>query len=100
MALKRICAWCQADLGELESPHSGITHGICRSCQVLLRSEFYLQASHLEMGLILRKDDFGVCLTNGNRIIARFTNPVSRISVLHEANRYLLQQQSLPYQSH
>jgi hypothetical protein len=33
--MKRVCAWCQADLGEIESknqPVDAITHGICAAC--------------------------------------------------------------------
>jgi len=39
--MKRVCAWCQADLGEVESkanPENAITHGICCSCAARLRS--------------------------------------------------------------
>ncbi len=58
MALKKICAWCQADLGELECPESGVTHGICQPCLSRLKSEYFLQPRHLKAGLVLEKDDY------------------------------------------
>jgi hypothetical protein len=37
--MRRICAWCQKDLGRVElpnSPHQFITHGICDACAALV----------------------------------------------------------------
>ena len=39
--MKHVCAWRQADLGEVESEansEDSITHGICSSCAIRLRS--------------------------------------------------------------
>jgi len=40
--MRRICAWCQTDLGEIESEANSentITHGICPACATRLCSE-------------------------------------------------------------
>jgi PAS domain-containing protein len=40
--MKKVCAWCKADLGEMPSeihPAEAITHGICISCRDRLLSE-------------------------------------------------------------
>jgi hypothetical protein len=29
--MRKVCAWCQADLGEVEGP-GNVTHGMCQSC--------------------------------------------------------------------
>lgn len=29
--MKRVCAWCQADLGEVPGGE-GVSHGVCRAC--------------------------------------------------------------------
>ena len=30
--MKRICAWCKADLGLTQGPDNEVTHGICTPC--------------------------------------------------------------------
>jgi hypothetical protein len=53
MTLKIICAWCEADLGKLECPESGVTHGICQSCRSRLESERRQWVDHLAAKLVL-----------------------------------------------
>jgi hypothetical protein len=56
MTLRIICAWCKADLGELECPESGVTHGICQSCRAWIESEHCLQMELLEAELVLEDE--------------------------------------------
>jgi PAS domain-containing protein len=39
--MKSVCAWCNADLGEIKEVHEtfGITHGICEKCVKILFSQ-------------------------------------------------------------
>lgn len=34
--MKRICAWCQKEMGDASANHHGITHGICQECARIL----------------------------------------------------------------
>ncbi len=51
--MKRICAWCEAYLGETEGPENEVTHGICHPC--------YEKMSEL---CVVHKcvDESGVCI--------------------------------------
>jgi len=90
MTLKRVCAWCQADLGEVESLESGVTHGICRSCRTRVESEYWLLPRHLAAGLILEtENDHIIKLKQRNQTIALFTSPISRKSILQESDKFL-----------
>jgi len=92
MALKRVCAWCQADLGVLECPESGITHGICRSCRTRVISRYWLQDKHLIAGLVLDIENHVLWLKHSDRLLAGFSLPVNREFLLQEADKYLLLQ--------
>ena len=49
--MKSVCAWCQADLGEVESEahlEDSITHGICSSCVARLRSSYLERSESLQ----------------------------------------------------
>ena len=35
MSMKVICAWCKKEMGEKEG--EGISHGMCESCQEVMR---------------------------------------------------------------
>lgn len=40
--MSKVCAWCQADMGEIEGKgETGTTHGICQECQVKYFPELY-----------------------------------------------------------
>jgi hypothetical protein len=91
MTLKKVCAWCQADLGELECPQSGITHGICQSCCAKAESQYWLQPRHLAAGLILETDDdLTLKLKYQGQTIASFSSPINRRSIHQAADQYLL----------
>ena len=32
MAIKRVCAWCKKDMGEIPGDEEGVTHGMCEEC--------------------------------------------------------------------
>ena len=96
MTLKRVCAWCQADLGILECPESGVTHGICRNCRTQVVSQHWLQAQHLRAGLALDIEDHILWLKQSDMILASFTLPVNRNSLLQEADKYLHLQPAEP----
>ena len=34
--MTKICAWCKKDLGTVEGPEEGVTHGICPDCKEVL----------------------------------------------------------------
>jgi hypothetical protein len=92
MALKKICAWCQAELGEVESPSSGITHGICPTCRFRVEQQFPLRVEHLEASLALENDVHILRLKEGERVVALFTIQAEGDAILREADKYL------PYQ--
>ncbi|MBA7709485.1 hypothetical protein ES703_118403 [subsurface metagenome] len=40
--MRKVCAWCQADMGEIEGKgETGTTHGICQACQLKYFPELY-----------------------------------------------------------
>ena len=92
MALKRVCTWRQADLGDLECTEPGVTHGICRSCRTRVISQYWLQDKHLESGLTLDVQDHVLWLKQIDRALAGFALPVNRKILLQEADKYLLRQ--------
>ena len=89
MSLKRICAWCQTEMGEIDAPSVGVTHGICPSCLIKLKTKSILRAEHLAAGLTLEEDDHTIQLKRRGQIVARFTIQSSKASILEEANKYL-----------
>ena len=45
--MRKVCAWCQADMGEIEGKgETGTTHGICPACQVKYFPELYPGRMH------------------------------------------------------
>jgi len=37
--MKRICAWCLRDMGEIAPEQPGVTHGICDKCKTKILAE-------------------------------------------------------------
>jgi len=37
--VKRICAWCLVDMGEIAPEQPGVTHGICEKCKATILAE-------------------------------------------------------------
>jgi len=37
--MKRICAWCRKEMGEVAPEQPGITHGICEECREKVLAE-------------------------------------------------------------
>ena len=53
MTLQKVCAWCQAELGEVESTYSGTTHGICASCHFRVEIKELIRWNTLRPGFKL-----------------------------------------------
>jgi hypothetical protein len=89
VSLKRVCAWCQADLGEVDNKNSGVTHGICPACLIRLKVNSILRTEHLIAGLTLEEDDHVLLLKKEGQVVAYFTHQAEKESILKEANKYL-----------
>ena len=37
--MKRICAWCLKDMGDIAPEQPGVTHGICEECKAKIMAE-------------------------------------------------------------
>jgi hypothetical protein len=40
MSIRKICAWCKADLGVIPGHSTGKTHGICQICRSRITNDF------------------------------------------------------------
>ncbi len=70
--MKKVCAWCKADLGETPSdkhPPDAISHGICPSCRDRLSHEsgeaFSSFLDRLEVPVLLMEQGASVLSANG-----------------------------------
>ncbi len=70
--MKKVCAWCKTDLGEMPSdrfPSEMITHGICPTCRDRLAhetGETLLEfLDRLEIPVLLMEENAGVLSANG-----------------------------------
>ena len=89
MSLKRVCAWCQADMGEVSCPATGVTHCICPSCFAMVETELFLHLKHSNAGFALERDENIIVLKKGDNTIASFSLPVNRETIIREAEKYL-----------
>ena len=51
--MKRICAWCTKELGEIENSTGGTTHGICDDCLLHHFPHLYEKVN----GIIIEKEE-------------------------------------------
>lgn len=89
MSLKKICAWCLKEIGEIDGPGPGVTHGICPECLRLMGTQSILQPEHLAAGLTIESDDHILQLMKRGQVVARFTSNASKDSILKEAYKHL-----------
>jgi hypothetical protein len=89
MGLKKVCAWCQTEMGEIDCLVSGVTHGICPDCAKKMRTGPVLRKEHLEAGLTLEEDDHVIQVKKQGQPVARFTAQADIGTILEKADEYL-----------
>jgi hypothetical protein len=70
-------------------PGIWVSHGICRACQTLVASEYWLRDEQLAAGLTIEVEDYGLRLKHGKHTIALVTTPRKGKAILQAADKYL-----------
>ncbi len=89
MSLKKVCAWCHIEMGEVDCLATGVTHGICPDCIGKMRAKSVLRKEHLEAGLTLEEDDHTILITKQGQTVACFTTQADQSVILGKADEYL-----------